>query len=428
MPLVGSEKGNFCKPRFALLIHTPLAVPLFSKIFILVSGFENLRGHSVNFYALVMGGVIANLQGKDIVKVMKETPSLKRKGNSAAQQEFKLSLDFSHPIGLLISLLYFSDPAMTDTMGRFFRYLRKVYVDEYPRAKSESSTDDEHDGTYDWHDSTQLDNERMPTVVWLGRSNHDMIAEDASERTHLHRPPRKHRDYTRPRDPYRYRWLAVSLHWFLTKICRLTPQSTTSSSSFTLSYRTESIASAPMTQSSLLLSLDPPSNQQQPRLKVTITPPSSPEKSSLRATSAPSAHFSEKSGEEVLPRPSPTPPMSSPEEIDRLSLLSGSHQSLGYAPLDVPPHHHRLQQQQRRHGHGVALDPASISALLDWEPSNPFHPAREDCPWMGGDGLGHGWTILTHLSPTWEQGSSRKVVFVEQWGKGYLGSRWFVAE
>lgn len=347
-------------------------------------------------------------------------------------------MTFFYSIGLLISLLYFSDPAMTVTIGRLFRYLRKVYVDEYHRAKNGSSTDDEYDSTSDLHDSRELDSECMPMTVRMGRTSHDMIAQDGSERIHLRRSPRKHRDYTRPRDPYRYRWLAVLLHWFLTKICRLTPQSITSDSSFTLSYRTESITTVPQSQSSMLLSLAPPLNQQQQQyVKVTITPPSSTKKSSvdngptLSPSSSLSVHYSERSEAEALQRHSPIqqgiPPISSPEDIDRLSFLSGPPQSAGYAPLDAPSHHHhRPQQQQQKHG--VALDPASVSSLLDWEPTNSFHPAREDSPWMGGDGLGQGWTALIHLQHTWEQSSSRKVVFVEQWGKGYLGSRWFVAE
>ncbi|KAI8331172.1 hypothetical protein BC941DRAFT_161176 [Chlamydoabsidia padenii] len=108
-------------------------------------------------------------------------------------------------------------------------------------------------------DDTWMGDEAQDATIHLSRVNHDMIAQDTLEdRTnrnhHQNQLNQQHRSlllcyrHQHSRDPYRWRSLAMTMHWFLTKVCRLQPHSSIESTS-TLSYNSQTITLALATPS-----------------------------------------------------------------------------------------------------------------------------------------------------------------------------------
>ncbi|CAO3576357.1 unnamed protein product [Absidia cylindrospora] len=212
----------------------------------IVAGFESLLNRPVDYKSLIAGGVLTNVQG------------------------------------LLISILYLSDPAVVYTMKRFGHFLRVVYVDDYclPSNKSmdlspspPDSFEERMRDQYDF-DNSELEDENWGTAIQLTPIHYDMIAADALEDHRFRRDggdntndndnnnnnnndnDNNHRRQRRrssahlwgksysssPWDPYYNRCLAKTMHWLLTKVCRLKPLPFNESTS-TLSYQSYALAS-----------------------------------------------------------------------------------------------------------------------------------------------------------------------------------------
>ncbi|SAL97601.1 hypothetical protein [Absidia glauca] len=221
--------------------------------------FTNIQGYNIGGRTLIAAGVITTLQGEMLDSI---------RSSFLIGPLFPPSL---LNIGFLVSILYFTDPAVRYTFGRFFRFLRKVYVDDYdlPPAKlnepsppsASPSIDDMWVSRYDEGDTWIGDKARGATVR-LTRVNHDMIAEDTLEDgTANDHQQSKHQLATlfvrqQPWNPYRCRCFAKAMHWFLTKVCRLKPRAVTAvSPTSTLSYHSQPLTNTPTTQCSTPSSL-----------------------------------------------------------------------------------------------------------------------------------------------------------------------------
>ncbi|KAI8339072.1 hypothetical protein BC941DRAFT_422012 [Chlamydoabsidia padenii] len=289
--------------------------------------------------------------------------------------------------GLLISLLYYSDPAMTSTIGQLFRYLRKVYVNDY--------------GSHQWVKTGTLENSSSSVLnVRLGGTDHDLIAQDTS--SNLRSTKNNHQQVW---DPYHYRWLAVFMHWLLTKVCWLTPALlTASSSSSTLSYHTAAKSQSSSAPNSATVDIHSTDNNNDDMVAQNEAT-SSPLRSSIQLDQSGIYRLS--------------------GSIDSPSTRQTITNNIGYAPLNAPPASHVTITLSPEHGtvspHGVVLDPT----LLDW---GTFFYGGDPPLLMDSDGLGHGWTSLIHITSRALDTNRRIVMSVEHWVNGYLGSRWFVAE
>ncbi|KAI8096546.1 uncharacterized protein BX664DRAFT_324239, partial [Halteromyces radiatus] len=130
-------------------------------------------------------------------------------------------------------------------MQRFGSYLRKTYVDEYnlpPKETTEEKPPDERNNSANgagirlFHASQAI----------VPANNLDDIPNNR-HRPILSLPRITARDTI---DPYRYRWLAMTIHCFLTKVCRMTKRVAPCDSTSTISFPSHTISSLPTNNTS----------------------------------------------------------------------------------------------------------------------------------------------------------------------------------